>query len=252
MRPFDYLRILQRRWWIPVLGLLVGLLLAFVTQPSEQSVLVKTAPGSSTAPSTSSSRTPTDTTASGRTTSASTASRSSRSPGRSRDAALQDLKAQGWPTVVDKELGRAQQRSARRTRRSPKQQRQEGRAPRLGLPKFRNGEGKLTIYGPQGLVTVAPVPDPPTGALAIVATGGRTSAPEAANTFAKELLAYLDSLKQQTTPTSTAKLDSDLQLAKLEAQNLDAQIAANVTANPLVAQALQARPGRRRSATSTN
>src|SRR3954449_4154817 len=44
MRPFDYLRILQRRWWIPVLGLLVGLLLAFVTQPSELSVAIKTAP----------------------------------------------------------------------------------------------------------------------------------------------------------------------------------------------------------------
>ena len=94
-------------------------------------------------------------------------------------------------------------------------------------------------------MTIAPVPDPPTGALAIVATGGRDSAPQAANVFAKELLAYLDSLNATNYADETAKLDADLQLAKLEASNLDAQIAANAVANPLVAQALQARPGRR-------
>jgi capsular exopolysaccharide synthesis family protein len=223
MRPFDYLRILQRRWWIPMLGLLVGLLLAFVTQPSEQSVLVKTAPHIQYRAQHLLIANPTGTDRQGQNSVGFDRLALLTVAGPVRDAALRDLKARGWPTIVDKSsTDSSSSGSGTKNSANPKNK----TADSLGLPRFRNGEGKLTIIGPVGLVTVAPVPDPPTGALAIVATGGRVSAPQAANAFAKELLKYLDSLNEQNYRDTTAKLQSDLRIAQFEAQSVDSQIAA--------------------------
>jgi capsular exopolysaccharide synthesis family protein len=241
MRPFDYLRILQRRWWIPMLGLLVGLLLAFVTQPSAQSVLVKTAPKVqyraqhlllSNADSTA--RAGQNDVGFDRLALLTIA-------GPVRDAALRDLKAKGWPTIVDKDESESETDNSGKSDSKKKNANKNGKnGSDLGVPQFRRAEGKLTIYGPSGLVTVTPVPDPPTGALAIVATGGRDSAPQVANTFAKELLNYLDQLNESRFRSETALLATDLQLARTEAQSLDALIATNA-ANPAVLPALQSR-----------
>ena len=225
-----------------MLGLLMGLLLAFVTQPSEQSVLVKTAPKIQWRAQHLLIANATGTNRSGQNNVGFDRLALLTIAGPVRDKALQDLKSKGWPTVVEKDsVSNGTDTSSSDSKKPGAKNNKKKSAEGLGLPAFRNGEGKLTIYGPNGLVTIAPVPDPPTGALAIVATGGRDSAPQAANVFAKELLAYLDSLNATNYADATATLDSDLQLAKLEASNLDAQIAANATANPLIAQALQAR-----------
>jgi capsular exopolysaccharide synthesis family protein len=236
MRPFDYLRILQRRWWIPMLGLLMGLLLAFVTQPSEQSVLVKTAPRIQYRARHLLISNPTATSRSGQNDVGFDRLALLTIAGPVRDAALKDLKSSGWPTVVEKAASDGSDNAQSDSKKQGQNNNKKG-SDAIGLPQFRNGEGTITIYGPQGLVTVAPVPDPPTGALAIVATGGRISAPEAANAFAKELLNYLDTLNTTNYAATTAKLASDLQLAKLEAQNLNALIAANAN-NPGIQQPL--------------
>jgi capsular exopolysaccharide synthesis family protein len=240
MRPFDYFRILQRRWWIPVLGLLVGLLLAFVTQPSEQSVLVKTAPRIQYRAQHLLIADPTGTSRTGQVRVGFDRLALLTIAGPVRTAALRDLKAKGWPTVIDKSATDEESSgSGDKKANNAKKKSSEN----LGLPAFRNGEGKLTIYGPQGLVTVAPVPDPPTGALAIVATGGTKSAPDAANAFASELLKYLDTLNKQNYAKTTVRLNTDLQVAKYQAQNVEAQIAAAAANNPALLPTLQARRG---------
>jgi capsular exopolysaccharide synthesis family protein len=237
MRPFDYLRILQRRWWIPMLGLLVGLMLAFVTQPSEQSVIIKTAPHIQYRAQHLLIANADATVRAGQNNVGFDSLALLTIAGPVRDAALRDLKAHGWPTVIDKS---SSDPSSSDSSGSGNKNRNKRTAESPGLPQFRNGEGKLTIIGPQGLVSLVPVPDPPTGALAIVATGGKISAPQAANAFATELLKYLDQLNAKNFAAASAKLDSDLQLAKLEAQNLDAQIAA-AGPNLVAVQGLQAR-----------
>jgi capsular exopolysaccharide synthesis family protein len=239
MRPFDYLRILQRRWWIPMLGLLVGLLLAFVTQPSEQSVLIKTAPHIQYRAQHLLIANPTATERSGQNNVGFDRLALLTIAGPVRDAALKDLKAQGWPTIIDKSSPSSSSDSAQSDSKKATSKRSSS-SDSVGLPEFRRGQGSITILGPQGLVTVAPVPDPPTGALAIVTTGGRVSAPAAANVFAKELLTYLDTLNQQAYDARTAQLTSDLQLAYLEAQNLNTQMGASA-GNAALQGALQAR-----------
>ncbi len=236
MRSFDYLRILRRRWWIPMLGLLIGLLLAFATQPSELSVALKTAPRVQFQARHLLIANPTGTTQQVRSHVGFDRLALLTIAGPVRDAALRDLKAKGWPTVIDKDQSSDDSSSSSSSGKSNNKSKRS--VENVGVPAFRNGEGKLTIYGPQGLVTVTPVPDPSTGALAILAAGGRNSAPEAANAFANELLKYIDAMNAQNYAADTAKLASDLQLAKLEAQNLDALIAVNA-ANPAVLAPLQ-------------
>jgi len=233
MRPFDYLRILQRRWWIPTLGLLMGLLLAFVTQPSNETVVLATAPHIQfraqhllIADPTATERSSVNRIGFDRLALLTIA-------GPVRLAALKELKSQGWPTVIDKTTDTTEETGSKNS---------NGRSAKGelgGVPQFRTGQGKITIYGPSGLVAVTPVPDPATGALAIVATGSRTSAPEAANVFAKQLLTYLDGINKQSYEAEVARLDSALQVAKIDAQGLDTQIALN--ANPNVVSALLGR-----------
>src|SRR4051794_31309380 len=102
MRPFDYLRILQRRWRIPVLGLLVGLLLAFVTQPSELSVAIKTAPRIQYRAQHLLISSPAHTERAGQTDVGLARLALLTIAGPVPDAALNDRKAHGWPTIVDK------------------------------------------------------------------------------------------------------------------------------------------------------
>jgi capsular exopolysaccharide synthesis family protein len=243
MRPFDYLRILQRRWWVPILGLLVGLVLAFATQPSQETVLRATAP-----------------TIQYRAqhlliSNANSTDRAGQVigfdrlalltvTGPVRDAALRELGAQGWPRVIEsapKDPTSAVTDSANSSN-SAQRSRQSASDP--GIPNYRRGQGSITIYGPKGLVSVAPVPDPVTGALAIVATGSRINAPQAANVFASQLKRYINRLNTTTYNDHIAQLQTDLRLAQLEAAGLAAQLAdPAVQADPIRLGALQSRAG---------
>ena len=125
MRPFDYLRILQRRWWIPALGLLIGMLLAFVTQPSEASVAIQTAPKSQFRAEHLLISNPTSTDRAGQNDLGFDRLSLLTITGPVREAALRDLKAKGWPTVIHKSESSdssspASDRSRRTSRASPR------------------------------------------------------------------------------------------------------------------------------------
>src|SRR6478752_4615030 len=89
-------------WWPPVLGLLVGLLLAFATQPSEQSVLIKTAPRIQYRAQHLLISNANETARVGQNNVGFDRLALLTIAGPVRDAALKDLKAKGWPTIVDK------------------------------------------------------------------------------------------------------------------------------------------------------
>lgn len=234
MRPFDYLRILMRRWWILVLGALIGSLFAFVTQPSTAEVTQTSAPRVAF-----------------RATHLLLADPTSNSrlagsigydrlalwtiTGPVRDAALKRLGGRGWPTMI-KKSGSVTDNSATTATGDgalAEKRRQEAEAP---IPKFKTGRGQISVVSPKGLVIISAYPDPPTGALAIVATGGKYSSVEAANTFADELLKYMNRLGQQRFDDDLADLRLQLRLAQQSAADLDVQALAASQAGNFVLQ----------------
>jgi capsular exopolysaccharide synthesis family protein len=219
MRPLDYLRILRRRWWIPVIGLLIGVLLAFVTAPSDQEVARATVPKVSF-----------------RATNyvlANEASLDRGSPiswdrlalytvrGEVPRQSIKDLGGQGVGEVLqgqeEGEESGDENNSAQRKRR---------KATDPSKIDFKNGKGSVKLYGPQGLITVAAVPDPAIGGLAIVATASKESAPIAADAFAENLIAKVDELARQ---------DYDARLAELQGQRTDLLASEAVVDQQLVA-----------------
>lgn len=248
MRPFDYLRILARRWWILVLGALIGSLVAYMTQPSDAAVLRTTAPKVQF-----------------RATNLMLADPSSTSriasglgydrlallviSGKVRDDAIERLDAVVWsPTQQKSRLdtpGGSSDDSS-----DASQQRQQQRAAQQSLnPNFRLGQGRIALISNkgQGLVVVSPVPDPATGALKITATGSRQFSVDAANAFAESLKEYLDTLGGQRYAAKLAAYQQDLTLAQQRYDGFVPRIALEpdpVLRNQLIQQ--QADAGRER------
>ena len=144
MRPFDYLRILGRRWWIPVLAALLGMLIAFVTQPSEQSVALKTAPRVQFRAEHLLISNATSTERAGQNDLGFDRLSLLTIAGPVRDAALKDLKAKGWPTVIRKSSASNSASNSSSSDSSSGQngaQRRRQSADSPGIPAFRRGSG---------------------------------------------------------------------------------------------------------------
>ena len=108
------------------------------------------------------------------------------------DAAMKRLKATAYPTIITKDPNAEASGSSGSERNSAQRERATAADP--AIPKVRAGKGVISIFFNGSVlnqVTVAAVPDPATGALAISATGPRDSAPNIANVFADELLKSL-------------------------------------------------------------
>ena len=204
MRPLDYLRILRRRWWVLLVGTMIGLALAFATQPSERKVIRETAPRVQY-----------------RATHLLLADPSSLDKGVAGTigydrlalltlagevpkTAMKKLGATPFPAVLNEQSG--EETSEGGEKGSPNAQRQRARSTDPSIPKFRLGQGAIAVYGSYGVLSVAAVPDPSTGALAITATGPKAEAARAANVFAETLVEYLDSLGAEQYDTRVREL----------------------------------------------
>jgi capsular exopolysaccharide synthesis family protein len=239
MRPLDYLRIVRRRWWVLVLGTVIGFGLAFFTRPSESAQIIKTAPRIQY-----------------RSTNLLLADPSNTDRGVASlvgydrlallaiagdvpREAMKKLHGSVFPPVVRDSGTDTSTDSAGETP-SAASQRARSKVSDVGVPKVRLGKGSVTLYTPSGVVTVTAVPDPPTGALAITATGSRDMAPEAANAFADALVSYLDRLGVQQYDTKVAVLTEQRDEVYQQGVALDQQIAASAS-NPLLVASLQQR-----------
>ncbi len=218
MRPLDYLRILRRRWWILVVGALIGSLLAFATRPSELTVLKATAPSISYR-------------AQHLLQSVDSDGTSKRSVDYDRlalntiagpvpAAAIKSLGgtlynpaiAKQKDTTSDTSAGGGSANSAVRNRNN---------SDNPGVPSVRQGKGVVSFYIGDLLhyVTVAAVPDPATGALSISATGGKEVAVQAANAFA-------DELQRSLVAKAKARYDASLARTTSERDDVTGQFAA--------------------------
>ena len=233
MRPLDYLRILRRRWWILVVGALIGSLFAFATRPSESAVVQATTPKIAyrathvletqdgpdvhVTRNTSFDRWSLETLV-----------------GPIRDASLKRLHATMFPSIVAKQQDLASSAtSGGTTAPSGAQngaQRSGQSAQSGGLPSFQHGAGAIVIYigtlGNPALVNA--VPDPSTGALAISATSTKAQAVVIANVFAEELLAALKRQEITSFNTQLAVAKSDQTAAVAQKAALDSQAAATL------------------------
>ena len=231
MRPLDYLRILRRRWWILVVGALIGSLLAFATRPSELTVLKATAPSISYR-------------AQHLLQSVDGDGSSKRSVDYDRlalntirgpvpDAAIKSLGgtlynpaiAKQQETSSDTSAGGGGANSAVRNRNN---------SDNPGVPSVRQGKGIISFYIKDLLhyVIVAAVPDPATGALSISATGGKDLAVQTANAFADELQKSLTAKARARYDLSLARTTSDRDGLTGQLGGLDGQIA--VTPDPVL------------------
>ncbi|MGZ6952073.1 MAG: hypothetical protein ACXVJX_08200 [Acidimicrobiia bacterium] len=225
MRPVDYLRILRHRWWILALGTVLGLMLAFVTQPSQQSVARQTAP-----------------LVRYRATTYLLANQDSldRSgtpiswdrlalyaiKGDVATKAIARLGGGGIGDVVQTQSGSDASSSDSSSKNSA--QRKRAGSADVGVINFRQGRGTVRIYSPRGLIDVAAVPDPAINGLDIIATGGQQSAPEAADIFAQELVSFVN---------TNAKTNFDAHIKDLQGQQSDL-VAANASIDQQIPGAL--------------
>jgi capsular exopolysaccharide synthesis family protein len=235
MGPMDYLRILRRRWWIVALGLVLGLMLAFVTQPSAQSVAIQTAPtitwrATNNVLANSDSLTRSSSTISWDRLALYTIK------GEVAQNAVKALDGTAWPDIIDKNS--STDNSTDSTQNSA--QRKRVKSADASVINFRQGRGTIRILGPKFLLDVTALPDPSVNGLAIVATSTREIAPKAADVFAAELIKYVDKLAVNDFNKQKADLQNQ-QLATLTTQaSLDQQIALAGANAPLV-NALQQR-----------
>lgn len=236
MRPLDYLRILRRRWWILVVGALIGSLFAFATRPSESAVVLATTPKIAYR------ATHVLETQEGpdvRVTRNTSFDRWSLETlvGPVRDAALKKLHATMFPSIVAKNQDLASSATSGGTTAANGAQNSAQRSGQSaqsgGLPSFQHGSGAIVIFiGTLGNPAVVnAVPDPTTGALAISATSTKAQAVEIANVFAEELLAALKRQEQLNFNIQLAQAKSDQARATAQKATLDAQAA--VTIDPI-------------------
>ena len=147
-----------------------------------------------------------------------------------RDQALKKLGAIQWNPAQQRDqldLPGSQQSADSGDSSSGSKQRQKEKAAQQALtPNFKLGQGRIALLAQgKGIAVIAPVPDPATGALKITATGSREFAVEAANTFAKTLQQYLDSLGTQRYDAKIAGLQQDVTLAQEQYDGFGARIA---------------------------
>ncbi len=238
MRPLDYLRILRRRWWIIVIGALIGGLLAFATQPSNASVARQTAP-----------------IVRYRATNyilanVDSVARASSSVPISWDRlALYTIRGEVARNAVAKVGGtavgnvveaQASSSSDSSSSSNNSASRKKARASDASTINFRRGHGTLRVYAPKGIVDIAAVPDPSINGLSIVATGGAEQAPKAADIFASELIKFLDGKAVTAYQAQRANLNGQIADTLLTNQALQSQIAA-AGANQALVQSLQQR-----------
>ena len=236
MRPLDYLRILRRRWWILVVGALIGSLFAFATRPSESSVLLATTPkiayrathvlvtqegpDARVTRNVSFDRWALETLV-----------------GPIRDASLKRLHASLFPSIVsrDKDLTSVATSSAAPSGGSGQNsaQRNAQSAQADGIASLRAGRGAIVIYigTLHNPALVNAVPDPTTQALQISATSTKDQAVLIANVFAQELLTALKNQQKLDFNVQLATARSDQALAVNQKAALDAQAA--VTLDPI-------------------
>lgn len=229
MRPLDYLRILRRRWWILVVGVLIGALLAFATRPSELTVLKATAPGISY-----------------RAQHLLQSVDSDRSIARAvdydrlalntiagpvPDAAIKSLGGTLYNAAIAKQPATSET-SAGGGANSAVRNRQNSDNP--GVPSVRQGKGLVSfLVGDfSGFVTVAAVPDPATGALSISATGGKELSVKAANAFADELQKSLTAKAQFRYDAALSRNMSDRDATAGQIGAIDFQI--GTTPDPIL------------------
>lgn len=242
MGLLDYFRVIRRRWWALVVGLVVGLIFAVATQPSQDAVILRTAPSIQY-----------------RATHLLLADASSTDPGVARAmgydrlalitiagdvprAVLKRLDAVTYPKIIEKKytLDNAGNTADDLSNEDSEGKKAKAKVPDLGVPKFRLGKGFVTLWGPLGPVSVAAVPDPPTGALAIVATGGRTASTLYANTFAEELIKHLVTLGKRQFDARIAGLTAQRDELIRQKGSLDLRIlAAGGSGNSELVQILQ-------------
>jgi capsular exopolysaccharide synthesis family protein len=224
----DYVRILRRRWWIPVLAALLGLMLAFVTQPSEASVVRQTAPLVRYRATTYLLENQGSLDRTGNNISWDRLALYTIKGDVARNA-IAKLGGTGVGNVVQ-----AQDPNSSSDSGNDSASRKKKKATEAGTINFRQGKGSVRIWGPLGIVDVAAVPDPAVNGLAIVATGGAAAAPKAADTFADELVKFVNERAQADFTTKRNKLlgqESDLIQAQL---GIDPQIAAAAGNVPVV------------------
>ncbi len=237
MRPLDYVRILRRRWWIIVIGALIGGLLAFLTQPSDASVAQQTAP-----------------LVRYRATSfilanSDSVARTSSTPISWDRLALYTIRGEvarkavaslGGSAVGDVVQAQSQSDSSSSSTGNDSASRKKAKAGDASTINFRKGKGTLRVFAPQGIVDVAAVPDPSINGLSIVVTGGAQQAPKAADAFAAELIKFLDGKAVKAYQQQKADLTGQISDLVVADQSIDAQIATSA-ANPPLVQSLQQR-----------
>lgn len=226
MGLLDYFRVLRRRWWALVVGLMVGLIFAMATQPSQSSVIVRTAPRIQYRATHLLISDPN-----------STAVNVSRSMGYDRlalltiagdvpRAVLKQMEAVAFPKTISRaDTTDAQGNTGRDTSNDDSETKKANKKiPDIGVPKFRLGKGFVTVWGASGPHTITAIPDPPTGALAIVVTGGKASSVLYANAFAEELTKYLDTLGKRQFDARIVALSAQLDEMKRVGGALEIQI----------------------------
>ena len=231
MRPLDYLRILRRRWWILVVGALIGALLAFATRPSELTVLKATAPSISyraqhllqSVDGDGTSKRAVDYDRLALNTIA----------GPVPEAAIKSLGGTLYNPAIAKQKDTTSDTSAGGGG-ANSQVRNRNNSDNPGVPSVRQGKGVVSFYIGDFLhfVTVAAVPDPATGALSISATGGKEVAVQAANAFADELQKSLVAKAKARYEASLARTTAERDGLAGQVTALDTQIA--LTPDPVL------------------
>ena len=172
MRPFDYLRILARRWWVLVLGALIGALVAYVTQPSNASVIRSTAPKVQYRATNLMLADPTSTSQIARGLGFDRLALLTIN-GAVRDDAVKRLDASIWNAserraeLEDPTTRNLSQNGSSDSSQGGNQAPQERAVQERLSPNFRLGQGRILVLSKVGraLAMIAPVPDPATGAL---------------------------------------------------------------------------------------
>ncbi len=228
MRPLDYLRILRRRWWILVVGALIGSLIAFVTRPSDLTVSIATSPKIQYRATHLLVTSPNSTTGLGKRIGYDRLSLMT-IRGNVPKAAMAELNAVPIGSIVEKTTDSESDSSGGKN----SGRRKQIKADDPSVPK---GAMTIILKDPARYVSIAAAPDPGSGALAIVATGGKKEAPIVANAFAKALLDELQRFAQKDFDAKVADLTTQVSDLNGKLFALDGQIAA--TLDPVARNAL--------------
>lgn len=237
MGPMDYLRILRRRWWIVALGLVVGLMAAFVTQPSTETVIKQTAPlvrwrATNNILANKDSLTRSTTVVSWDRLALYTIKG---------DVAKAAVKRLGGTPVGDVVQAQDTNATSDGSATDNSSQRKRTRASDAAVINFRQGRGTVRIYTPGTIVDVAAVPDPSVNGLAIIATSDLKTAPKAADIFAEELVKYVDQLAVKDFDKQKTAIQNEQKVTLQTEASVDAQIALAGTNAPLLSSLQQRR-----------